>query len=488
MRRVALLLAALLLCPRLFAADLAAGLAAILDQPAFAQAQWGVKICSLDTGAEIFSRQPDKLLKPASNAKIYTAALALDRLGADFRIQTSCYAASAPDAQGAVRGDLIIYGRGDPSFSARFHHGDYGPALQPLVDALVQAGVKRIEGDLIGDDSYFTGPPYGADWTWDDLQNYYGAPVSALTYQDNVIDLAFKPGASVGDPCRIITMPETSFVIFSNRTQTVARGETRVRLYAPPREGAVYVWGQMASNASAHSDSVPVQNPALWFVTTLREQLARRGVVVSGQVRAVDWLSRQNQPLDLSHLVEIASAPSVPLAEIVKSTLKPSENLYAQLLLLQVGARHPSPERDTASSGLAEMRRFLDEAGIKNNSVLMQEGSGLSRSCLVTPAASVQLLAFMAHHRAKQAFFDALPVAGVDGTLRTRLKNTAAAGNVHAKTGSLQYVNTLSGYATNRAGAPLVFSIMLNNYHDDPGAPSGRAAIDSLVRLLVEAQ
>jgi D-alanyl-D-alanine carboxypeptidase/D-alanyl-D-alanine-endopeptidase (penicillin-binding protein 4) len=186
-------------------------------------------------------------------------------------------------------------------------------------------------------------------------------------------------------------------------------------------------------------------------------------------------------------LAQVASVESRPLSEIVKWTLKPSENLYAQLLLLQVGAqtRLKAPH-DTEEEGLIELRRFLAEAGINENSVLLEEGSGLSRGALVTPSASAQLLTFMARHRAKDAFLDALPIAGVDGTLRNRFKGTAAAGNVRAKTGSLQYVDTLSGYLTNKAGKKLVFSIMLNNYHAEPGAPSGRAAIDSLVRLLVD--
>lgn len=472
------------------AADLTAQLNALIDRAAFAQAQWGVKICSLDSGATIFARNADKLLKPASNAKIYTAALALDRLGPEFRIRTSCYAGAAPDSNGVIHGDLIVYGRGDPSFSARFNDGDYNKALQPLLDAIAKAGVTHIEGDLVGDDSYFSGPPYGADWTWDDLENYYGAPASALTLQDNVIDLEFKPGNRAGAPCQIVTLPETSYVIFSNLTQTgiaSAPDEGRFRLYIPLGGNVAYVWGQLAANAATHTESIPVNNPALWFVTMLKAGLAQRGIVVSGTPRSVNWIDRQSSPLDLSHLAQVASVESRPLSEIVKWTLKPSENLYAQLLLLQVGAqtRLKAPH-DTEEEGLIELRRFLAEAGINENSVLLEEGSGLSRGALVTPSASAQLLTFMARHRAKDAFLDALPIAGVDGTLRNRFKGTAAAGNVRAKTGSLQYVDTLSGYLTNKAGKKLVFSIMLNNYHAEPGAPSGRAAIDSLVRLLVD--
>jgi len=487
-RSAKLLLVAFLWGWRAVAADLTAQLDAIIDGPAFAQAQWGVKVCALDSGATIYARNADKLLKPASNGKIYTAALALDRLGPDFRIKTSVYAAAPPDAQGVIQGDVTVYGRGDPSFSARFNGGDYTKALQPLLDAFAKAGIKRIEGDLIGDETYFSGPPYGADWTWDDLENYYGAPTSALTLQDNVIDLQFEPAADVGAPCRIITHPETSFIAFSNFTQTIASGEAHFRLFCPLGENVAYVWGQAPLHGAAHTDAIPVQQPALWFVTMLKEGLAQRGIVVAGNVRVKTWLDRASGSAAPPH-VEVASVEGRPISEIVKQTLKPSENLYAQLLLLQVGAKNPLINNgDTAEAGLHALRFFLTGAGIGSGLVALSDGSGLSRGSLVTPSASVQLLTRMAHHSAKDAFVNALPIGGVDGTLRNRFKGTAAAGNVRAKTGSLQYVDTLSGYLTNKAGGKLVFSIMLNNYREPSGGPSGRAAIDSLVRLLVDSQ
>jgi D-alanyl-D-alanine carboxypeptidase/D-alanyl-D-alanine-endopeptidase (penicillin-binding protein 4) len=493
MTRVAKLgLIAFFIVGRAPAADLAAQLNALLDRPAFAEAQWGVKVCALDTGAILFARNPDKLLKPASNAKIYTAALALDRLGADFRIETSCYAAAAPDSDGTIHGDLLVYGRGDPSFSSRFNDGDYAKALVPLLDAIARAGVKKIDGDLIGDESFFSGPPYGADWAWDDLENYYGAPASALTLQDNVIDLEFRPGKTLGAACQITTLPDTSFIVFSNFTTTVAPNSPdldRVRLYTPLGGNLTYVWGAMATNSSKHTDSVPVNHPALWFVATLKDALAQRGIATTGGVKSVNWIDRQTSPANLAQLVKVASVQSRPLSEIVKYTLKPSENLYAQLLLLQVGAHaHLKAPHDTEEEGLREMRRFLGDAGIGENSALLEEGSGLSRGCLVTPSASVQLLRFMAHHKAKAAFYDALPIAGVDGTLRNRFAGTAAARNVHAKTGSLEYVDTLSGYMTNKAGTKLVFSIMLNNYHPPSSGPSGHAAIDAVVKALADSQ
>jgi D-alanyl-D-alanine carboxypeptidase/D-alanyl-D-alanine-endopeptidase (penicillin-binding protein 4) len=462
-----------------------------LNKPRFAQAQWGVKVVSLATGKTVFEHNADKLMKPASNAKMYTASLALDRLGPDYRIKTSLYAPSKPDASGTIHGDLLVYGRGDPSFAARFNDGDYSKSLQPIISALTAAGIKRIDGDLVGDDSYFRGPPFGTDWTWDDLQNYYGAPVSALTIEDNVIDLVFKPGEAIGQPCQIATQPATTFVTFSNRTETSAAGtRPHIQIYRPVGQNTVYVWGEVPLGAKGVDDSVSVSNPALWFVTLLKRDLAQHGITVTGGVRAVGWLDREVAPLDLSTLVEVASVPSRPLGEIVKNTLKPSQNQYAQLLLLQVGVKTENggdgEGRYAENMGLAEMRKFLAEAGIKRGMVLLEEGSGLSRGALVTPAASVQLLTYMAHHRYAGAFSNALPIAGVDGTLRNRFKGTAAAGNLRAKTGSLGHVDTLSGYLTTKGNDKLVFSIMLNNYNAPGRHADGRAEIDALAEMLVD--
>jgi D-alanyl-D-alanine carboxypeptidase/D-alanyl-D-alanine-endopeptidase (penicillin-binding protein 4) len=457
-----------------------------LAQSQFAAATWGVLIATLDSGQPLFEHNANKLLKPASNAKLYTSALALDRLGPEFRIQTSVHSAARPDKSGTLWGDLLIYGRGDPSFAERFNGGSSSNLLRPLVDAIAAAGVRHVKGDLVGDESYFSGPPFGTQWTWDDLQNYYGAEFSALTVQDNTVDLTFRPGARVGAPCRVSTWPATTFLSFSNRTVTVESGSRRrLSIYRPVGENVVYLSGWMPLDDTNAVDAVSVHRPALWFVTLLKEALARRGISVSGKARIVNWLDRQVQPLKLANLVQLGAVSSPPLSSILPRMMKPSQNLYAHLLLLQVGARHRVPEaldQTTEEMGLAELGSFLDAVGIRRGDVLLEEGSGLSRGALVTPNATVALLRFMHRHRSAETFRAALPVAGVDGTLRNRMKGTFAAGNVQAKTGTLRYVNALSGYVTPRAGEKLVFSLMLNNY-DGQGA---RAALDRIAVMLAE--
>jgi len=471
-------------------------IAAHIAQPRFAAASWGIKVVSLDTGITVFEREPQKYFNPASNAKLYTAALALESLGADYRIKTSLYSTARPDASGTLKGDLIVYGRGDPTMAARLNGGDYFKPFDPLIDKLLEAGVRRIEGDIVGDESYFTGPPFGSGWEWDDLQAYYGAETSALTIDDNALDLFVKPADRVGIPCRITTGPSTSFVTIINRTQTSPKGsESRIVVYRPVGENIIYVSGRLAIDNSGYNGSVAVHNPASLFVTLFRDALAKRGIVVTARTRVIDWKYREVTPVDFTKLIELGSAESMPLGDIVRETLKPSQNLYAQLLLLQVGAAqrlgigarglgdepNPDPQSPTGNPhsateelGVEMLNDFLNRVvGLKKGAVLLEEGSGLSRRDIISPEATVTLLSYMSRSRWAEVYRNALPLAGVDGTLQNRMKGTPAAGNVRAKTGTLRYVYALSGYVTTAAGERLAFSIMLNNYHNERTATSG---------------
>jgi D-alanyl-D-alanine carboxypeptidase/D-alanyl-D-alanine-endopeptidase (penicillin-binding protein 4) len=518
--------------------SLRARIAAHISQPRFAPAAWGVKIVSLDSGKVVFEQNAQKYFNPASNAKLYTAALALDRLGADYRIKTSLYSTARPDNSGTLKGDLIVYGRGDPLMTARLNGGDYYKGLEPLADSLASAGVRRIEGDLIGDESYFTGPPIGAGWEWDDLQEYYGAEVSALTVNDNTIDVIVKPAERPGLPCRVMTGPTTSFVTIINRVQTVPKGvEASVVVYRPPGENIIYVSGRLPLDHKGYIKSFAVHNPAGLFANLFKDLLARRGIAVTGRARTIDWKYREVTPVDFTKLVELGAVESLAIKDLVRETLKPSQNLYSQLLLLQVGvawgdggaadgrrgdkepqargdvsvanasqpaaatagragvaqqSAAPAPDlhsipdlhRTTEDLGLDAMSEMLARAGVKKGDVLLEEGSGLSRRDVITPNATVALLSFMNQHQLADVYRNALPIAGVDGTLQNRMKGTAAAGNVRAKTGSLRYVYTLSGYVTTAAGERLAFSILLNNYFNSDRTINARDDLDAIPIML----
>jgi D-alanyl-D-alanine carboxypeptidase/D-alanyl-D-alanine-endopeptidase (penicillin-binding protein 4) len=460
--------------------ELRARIREILAKPELAAARMAVKVASLDTGRVVFEQDAGKWMQPASNLKLYTVAAALDRLTPDYRFITSVYAPARPDSSGTVRGDLVVYGRGDPSYATRFNpEGDanYFRAIDELAAEIASAGVRRVEGDLVGDESYFTGPALSPGWEWDDLQWWYGAEVSALSVNDNSVDLSIKPGASVGSPCRISIGPQTQLVTIIDRTTTAERGAAReLSVNRPLGQNTIEVRGRLPLDDRGYTASVAVSRPAMLFATMLRASLERRGVVVTGQTRTVDAQARADtqQPLQVSSLVEIATRKSPPLSVIAAQTLKPSQNLYAELILRTLGkATAADPKLSSEEAGALAVRDFLKQAGINPAGLVMLDGSGLSRANLVTADTTLQLLTYMNRHRFSVAFREALPVAGLDGTLRNRMKGTPAQGNVRAKTGTLGTATSLSGYVLSAAGERLVFSLMINNPPRDADPRTG---------------
>ena len=449
--------------------ELRARVREMVSRPEFAASNLAIKVASLDTGRVLLEENASKWMQPASNMKLYTVAAALDRLGPDYHFITSVYAPARADASGIVRGDLVVYGRGDPSYATRFNAAgdtDYYRAIDELATKITAAGVRRVEGDLVGDESYFTGGPIPVGWEWDDLQWWYGAEVSALTINDNSVDLSVKPGARVGDPCRIAIGPDTSVVTIVDRTKTSDRGSTRELLVNRPLgQNTIEIRGTMPLDDRGLNASLAVSRPALVFVTMLRTALERRGVAFTGNVRTIDAQARTDtQPLPVSSLVEIATRQSPPLSIIAAQTLKPSQNLYAELILRALGkATATNPKQTSEEAGIAAVKEFLTRAGIEPGRIVMLDGSGLSRANLVTAETTLRLLTYMNTHRAGSVFREALPVAGLDGTLRNRMKGTPAQNNVRAKTGTLGTATSLSGYVFSAAGERLVFSLMINN-------------------------
>jgi serine-type D-Ala-D-Ala carboxypeptidase/endopeptidase (penicillin-binding protein 4) len=459
--------------------ELRARVRELVSRPEFASSNLAIKVASLDTGRVLLEENAGKWMQPASNMKLYTVAAALDRLGPDYHFITSVYAPARPDASGTLRGDLTVYGRGDPSYATRFNpagDADYYRAIDALASNITAAGVRRVEGDLVGDESYFTGSPVPPGWEWDDLQWYYGAEVSALTVNDNAVDLSIKPGARAGDPCRITLGPDTSVVTIVDRTKTSERGTTReLAVNRPLGQSTIEIRGTMPLDDRGFTASLAAPRPALIFVTMLRTALERRGVVFTGKARTVDAEARADgQPLPVSSLVEIATRQSPPLSVIAAQTLKPSQNLYAELILRALGKAAATNQRQTSEeAGIAAVKEFLSRAGVDAGRIVMLDGSGLSRANLVTAESTLQLLTYMNRHRAGQIFREALPIAGTDGTLRNRMKNTPAQNNVRAKTGTLGTATSLSGYLFSASGERLVFSLMINNPPRDTDPRTG---------------
>jgi D-alanyl-D-alanine carboxypeptidase/D-alanyl-D-alanine-endopeptidase (penicillin-binding protein 4) len=456
----------------------------ILAKPELAPAVIGIKVASLDSGRVLFEENAAKLLRPASNMKIYTVATALDQLSPDYRFTTSVFAPVKPDAAGVIRGDLRIYGRGDPSLAARFNNGDYLKGINDLAARIAAAGVKRVEGDLIGDETYFVGPKYGAGWEWEDLTWYYGAEITPLTVNDNALDLFIKPGAEVGQPAVITTGPPDPLLTIVNRVSTSAKGVKRdLSIHRGLGENTITITGTIPLDDRGYTGGIGISHPALLFVYLLRSALAQKGVMITGQSRVTGEVALPSVS-SVSSVVqeEIANSQSPPLSVIAAQTLKPSQNLYTELILRTLGKSNPIPNKTSEELGLEVVKSFLKTAGIRPESLVLDDGSGLSRGDMITAEASVQLLTFMSKHRYAVAFRDALPIAGVDGTLRNRLKGTPAENNLRAKTGSLSSAASLAGYVTTAAGEKLAFSIMVNNYPRD--VEPRTACIDPIAVLL----
>ncbi len=469
--------------------ELRARIREITARPEFASSHLAVKIVSLDTGRVLYEENAHKWMQPASNMKLYTVAAALDRFGPDYRFITSVYAPERPDRAGTIKGDLVIYGRGDPTYATRFNpEGDeknYYRAIDELAARIVANGVRRVEGDLIGDESYFSGVALAPGWEWDDLQWWYGAEVSALTVNDNSVDLSVKPGARVGDPCIITVGPPTQLVTIVDRTRTSPRGAPReLVVHRPLGQNNIEITGTMPVDDRGFTASVAISHPALLFASMLRASLERQGVVVTGKTRTIDARARADgAPLEVSALVEIATRQSPPMSVIAAQTMKPSQNLYTELLLRALGKTSATDAKKTSEeSGIEAVRALLTRAEIDAGRLFIIDGSGLSRGNLVTAEATVQLLTFMNRHRYGQVFRDALPVAGIDGTLRNRMRNTVAMGNARAKTGTLSSATSLSGYLFTAAGERLAFSLMINN---PPRDTDPRAGFTDAVTVLL---
>lgn len=457
-----------------------------IDESDLASARWGVHVVSLADGSTLYQRNADKLFTPASNMKIYTTGVALDLLGADFRWRTSVYANTQPDASGRVSGDLILYGRGAPDLVSQSKDEKRG-SLTILVDDLYQRGIRRIDGNVIGDESYFRGDPLGEGWQWTDLQWYFAAEASALTINGNEVGVNLVPSAKsdglmdakVGEP--------SGYVNVQNRIATGKVGmRPTIGVHRGLSDNNVKVWGEFAPGSKGFGARLSVHNPALWAATIFKGLLKSRGITVGGEAQAKDSRVAPSQRFDPAQAIELAFVSSQSLGEITRTTNKESNNLYAELILRTLGrergdmAALPSEigrERGDDEVGLAVIRLWLTRSGVTSEPLALHDGSGLSRLNLVTPSSTTSLLRAMSKTTSSQIFKDSLPLAGHDGTLAGRLRTLTD--RVSAKTGSLTYDTSLSGYLTASNGQVYVFSIMCN---DQTRRSNTSGLIDQIVR------
>jgi D-alanyl-D-alanine carboxypeptidase/D-alanyl-D-alanine-endopeptidase (penicillin-binding protein 4) len=451
---------------------------------------WGLLITDADNGEVLYSLNAGRYFMPASNAKLFTTAMALATLGPEFRIRTTVESAGEPDSSGRLAGDLVLVGRGDANLSSRVlpfaeraeHNGPPEKGLADLADQVVASGVKEVSGDVVADDSYFAPERYPHGWGIDDAVWSYGAAVSALAINDNFISVDLRPGATIGAPLVYSAAPWPGIYEIRNDTQTTAAGtEPKLRLERDPDSQTFRLTGTLPLDAPARQLQLAVTQPAENAAAILIQLLEARGVHVEGRSRARHG-DRAAPPQPASPMHVLAEHASPALLEDVRLTNKLSMNLHAELLL-RVAAREKAAAT-TMDDALAFATQFRQSIGIDPDDVQLTDGSGLSRGDLVTPQSVVQLLTYALRQPWGSDFIATLPVAGQDGTLENRMRGTAAAGQVHAKTGLVEHVNSLSGYATSRRGAHLIFSIFGNN----TGAHGRDAinAVDSICIAMVE--
>jgi D-alanyl-D-alanine carboxypeptidase/D-alanyl-D-alanine-endopeptidase (penicillin-binding protein 4) len=454
------------------------------------KAYWGLLISDADTGEVLYSLNAGRYFIPASNAKLFTTAMALATLGPEFRIRTTVESAGEPDSSGRLAGDLVLVGRGDANLSNRVfpflehaeHNGPPEKALADLADQVVASGVKEISGDIVADDSYFAPERYPPGWGIDDAVWSYGAAVSALAINDNFISVDLHPGATIGAPLVYSAAPWPGLYEIRNDTQTTAAGtEPKLRLERDPDSQIFHLSGTLPLDAPARQLQLAVTQPAENAAAILMQLLEARGVRVEGHSRARHG-DRGAPPQPDSPLHVLAEHVSPPLLQDVRLTNKLSMNLHAELLL-RVAAREKAGAT-TMDDALAFAAQFRQGIGIAPDDVQLTDGSGLSRGDLLTPQSEVQLLAYALRQPWGSDFLATLPVAGQDGTLENRMHGTPAAGQVHAKTGLVEHVNSLAGYATSRRGAHLIFSIIGNN--TGANGRDGANVVDSICVAMVE--
>lgn len=462
--------------------------------PQFRNAHWGILIVNPATGDTLYSHNAGKLFMPASNQKLLTGAVAMAQLGPDYRWPTS-FSARGLVRNGVLEGDLVVEGRGDPTVSDRMRGGDAMSALREVADSLRAHGVQRIAGRLVKGADIFPDANYGFGWAWDDFDEPYSAGVDELYFNEGFSRVVVRGGARSGEPATVATLPSGTYPRVRTgvvtigpvpsggglseqerarsdandrllaQTDSVKLGENKVRVRRDSATGDLVLAGYVVAGDS-EVVSIAQRDPAGAYLAALGQALAERGVPVGPPASAAAVSGRRTSAATAPELPRADSVLftvlSPPLRDVMPAFEKPSQNQVAEILLKTLGLERGTG--GTAYAGRKVVEAQLLAWGAQPDGFAVRDGSGLSRHDFVTPETIIRVLDAMRRDTAFTVFYDALPIAGVDGTIGGRMKGTAAAGNVHAKTGFIDKARSLSGYVTTADGQMLLFSMLCNNW------------------------
>ena len=438
-------------------ASLRAFIDSLVEAPEFSNAHWGILVVDPERGDTLYSRNAGKLFMPASNMKILTSATGLTQLGPEFRYRTS-FGARGQVNGGTLTGDLVVIGRGDPSVSDHMLHDAMLP-IRAIADSIVARGIHHVTGRVAAAGDHFPGSELGFGWSYDDFEDSYSAPVDELLFNEGFSELHVKAGERAGDPVTVVVRPARSVprVRVNAATVAAAPGDSaRRRANTLVARKDSTSWDVILTGTLAVRDTAVIEvthhNAADAYLAAVREALTDRGV------------SFDDQPTDtLARVDTIATLTSPPLSEILKALMKPSQNQIAEMLFRTIALEKTGAGRPDSARAIVERQIASWGAAVPQEAVV-RDGSGLSRYDYISPQTVVRILDAMKKAPTFGVFYDALPIAGVDGTIRNRMKGTPAENNVRAKTGSVAQSRSLSGYVTTADRHMLIFSFLSNNW------------------------
>ena len=431
----------------------------IFDDMSFRNANWGVVIQSLDNGEYFYKRNEDKFFVPASNLKLFTTAAGLLILGSDYRFSTNIFV-NGYQSGSTLNGDLIIQGRGDPTISGRFYNNDIYYVFDTWIDSLLNLGITNIKGNIVGDDNLFDDIGLGNGWSWDYETDWYSAQSSAISFNDNCIDITIKYDPKL-DSVIVKSNPSLRNIVLLNHLKSITGTEkTNIEVVRERGTNVITISGRFRKDSDSVVTYATIQNPTQFAMMVFMNRLEKRGIRVNGYPIDIDEYDRV---INGDNLKLLFVSYSEQLNEIIKVINKGSQNFFAEQLLKTIGLEKLG--LGSVANGVTAVKELFVDIGLNPDNIIMVDGSGLSHLNMVTPRQIVDLLKYMYSNKKVYAdFYNSLPIAGVDGTLGKRMKNTTAENVVRGKTGYISYVRSLSGYAVTGDNEPIAFSMIANNF------------------------